>query len=263
VYPLYTPLGFSVTSESPADHPHHNSFWIAADHVHCLTPTAGGRFEEYTYNFYVDETFQGRAPGRIVEIEAVGKPDGTARFTIEQSLHWRGPGEWAAPEGRLAASETRLLTILADEGMYVIDVTSELKAVEWDLTIGPTRHSYFNVRVIESIAVTSGGRVMDDRGNAGGDALTGTGSRWVDYCGPVGGGHHAGLAVFPDPRDHEEMSWFVSDWGVVTVGPFRNQATTLRQHQSLTLRYRVLVHDGDTRQAEVDARYRDYLSALA
>jgi hypothetical protein len=79
----------------------------------------------------------------------------------------------------------------------------------------------------------------------------------------VGGGHHAGLAVFPDPRDHEEMSWFVSDWGVVTVGPFRNQATTLRQHQSLTLRYRVLVHDGDTRQAEVDARYRDYLSALA
>ena len=66
VYPLTTPAGFPVTSECPADHPHHNSFWIGADHVHCRMPVEGGKFEEYTYNFYVDEVFQGRAPGRLV-----------------------------------------------------------------------------------------------------------------------------------------------------------------------------------------------------
>ena len=64
IFPLYTPAGFAVTTESPADHPHHNSVWIASDHVHCLVPSAGG-IEEYTYNLYVDEVFQGRAPGRI------------------------------------------------------------------------------------------------------------------------------------------------------------------------------------------------------
>jgi len=64
-YPVFTPAGFTVTSESPADHPHHNSLWIAADHMHARCPVGGDRYEEYTYNFYVDETFQGRAPGTL------------------------------------------------------------------------------------------------------------------------------------------------------------------------------------------------------
>ena len=51
--------------------------------------------------------------------------------------------------------------------------------------------------------------------------MSGTDARWVDFSGPVGGGQVAGIAVFPDPRDHEDISWFVADWGVVTVGPFR------------------------------------------
>ena len=28
---MLTPKGFAVTSESPGDHPHHNSVWVAAD----------------------------------------------------------------------------------------------------------------------------------------------------------------------------------------------------------------------------------------
>jgi hypothetical protein len=46
VYPLFTPKGFAVTSESPADHPHHNSLWIASDHVHALVPVGAGKHEE-------------------------------------------------------------------------------------------------------------------------------------------------------------------------------------------------------------------------
>ncbi|MEZ5863266.1 MAG: DUF6807 family protein [Geminicoccaceae bacterium] len=43
VFPLMTPAGFAVTAEAPADHPHHASLWLGADHVHALTPTAPGR----------------------------------------------------------------------------------------------------------------------------------------------------------------------------------------------------------------------------
>ena len=149
VFPLYTPSGFAVTSEAPADHPHHNSFWIASDHVHCMMPAADERFEEYTYNFYVNDTFQGRAPGRIVMTGATGGPTGDDSYRLVQSLEWRGPVEWAAPDGRIAATETRTLDIDATPEHYVIDVTSRLAAAEWDLHIGPTRHSYFNVRVAE------------------------------------------------------------------------------------------------------------------
>jgi hypothetical protein len=262
LYPLYTPAGFAVTSECPADHPHHNSFWIASDHLHCWMPAADGRLEEYTYNLYVNETFQGRAPGRIVQTAATGEETGAGRYRIVQSLEWRGPVEWAAPEGRIAARERRRLDIALDGSAFVIDVESRLSAAAWDLSLGPTRHAYFNVRVAESMAVTSGGTLRDDRGNRGGAAVSGSGARWIDYSGPVGGGHQAGIAVFPDPRDHPDPYWFVADWGVVTVGPFRKERRDIGQGESMLLRYRVVVHDGDAEAAGIADRFKSYLDAL-
>jgi hypothetical protein len=262
VYPLFTPAGFPVTSECPADHPHHNSFWIAADHVHGRMPVGDGKYEEYTYNLYVDETFQGRAPGRIIALSSKAAPHHCG-IVIMQDIEWRGPTEWAAPDGRLIAREAREMVIAAEPGMYVIDVKSTLAAAEWDFSLGPTRHAYFNLRAAERITVANGGQVIDDRGCAGGEAITGTQSRWVDFSGNVGGGHKAGLSVFPDPRDHEDLSWFVADWGVVTVGPFRINGRVVKQGESLTARYRVLVHDGDSIAADVAGRYASFLASLS
>jgi hypothetical protein len=180
-----------------------------------------------------------------------GEPDGRAAFRIVQNLEWRGPAEWAAPDGRLAARETRTLRIEAQPAMYVIDLESRLAAVDWDFTLGPTRHAYFNVRVADSMGVALGGVVRDDRDRRGGEALSGTEARWVDFSGPVGGGHVAGVAVRPDPRDHEDLSWFVADWGVVTVGPFRLKGRLVRCGEALLARYRILVHDGDAAAAGV------------
>jgi len=131
VYPLWTPGGHVVTSEAPADHPHHNSFWIAADHVHCKMPVAHGGFEDYTYNFYLDETFQGRAAGQIVETGLTASAIHDSTLRIEQTLDWRGPSEWAAPAGRVAARETRTLTVRARDTMHVIDVESRLASADW------------------------------------------------------------------------------------------------------------------------------------
>jgi len=262
LYPLCTPQGFAVTSEAPADHPHHNSFWIAADHVHCQMPAADDRIEEYTYNFYNDDVFQGRSPGRIVAVRSTGEAEGEAGFRIRQSLEWRGPAEWAAPQGRIALTEERQIGIALDGDAYVIDVESTLAAADWDFVIGPTRHSYFNVRLVEGIAVTSGGAVVDDAGRSGGAAITGSAARWVDYSGPVGGGNRAGVAVMPDPLDHADVSWFVTDWGVVTVGPFRKEGRRVEKGQSVTVRYRTIVHDGDTTAADIPGRYADYIAGL-
>ena len=89
--------------------------------------------------------------------------------------------------------------------------------------------------------------------------MSGTDARWVDFSGPVGGGHTAGVAVFPDPRDHADISWFVADWGVVTVGPFRLKGRLVRRGEELLARYRVLVHDGDADAANVADAYDEYL----
>ena len=51
LFPVYTPQGFAVTTESPIDHPHHNSIWIGTDHLHCHLPFSNQDYEEATYNF--------------------------------------------------------------------------------------------------------------------------------------------------------------------------------------------------------------------
>jgi len=227
--------------------------------VHCKMPVAHGGFEDYTYNFYLDETFQGRAPGQIVETGLTVAVLDESTVRIDQMLDWRGPIEWAAPAGRVAARETRTLTVRVRDTMHVIDVASRLASADWAFTLGPTRHAYFNVRAADSMVVALGGVVQDDAGRTGGEAVTGTTSRWVDFSGPVGGGHTAGLTVFPDPRDHEDLSWFVADWGVVTVGPFRIRGCSVKEGEALTARYRVLAHDGGAQHAGVAREYESYL----
>ena len=249
VSPLLTPAGFAVTAECPADHPHHSSLWIAADHVNALVP-AGGATEEYTYNFYVNQTFQGRAPGRILETSATGAAtDG--RFEIVQELEWRGPAEWAAGTGRRVARERRTIAVETGPTRHRIDVTSELAAGDHPLRLGPTRHAYFNVRVADSLGVANGGVVRDDRGRTGGAAVSGDGARWVDVTGPVGGRHRAGIAVIPHP-DGRPPFWFVADWGVVSVGPFRSQPLHLALGETFRSRHTVLVHDGEPDSAELE-----------
>ncbi len=107
-----------------------------------------------------------------------------------------------------------------------------------------------------------GGVVRDDKGHTCGEAVSGTQARWIDFSGPVGGGHVAGVTVFPDPRDHEDMSWFVADWGVVTVGPFRVKGAFVKRGEALKARYRVLAHDGDAGAADVAGAYADYLKLI-
>ena len=257
VYPLFTPAGFAVTSESPADHPHHNSFWIGADHLHCRMPVGGEKFEDYTYNFYVDETFQGRAPGRLLEASARFEAAGPDGCRLIQEIDWRGPIEWAAPEGRLAAREKRTLTLTAEPTAYLIDVDSQLSAGDWDFSLGPTRHAYFNVRVAESMTVNNGGAVFDARVNRG-SAVPGLGADCVCYEGEVGGGNRAGMAVFPHPDDHADLSWFVTDWGVMTVGPFRIDGRLVTKGDALRARYRVVVFDGDSGAADIPGRFAAY-----
>lgn len=62
-----------------------------------------------------------------------------------------------------------------------------------------------------------------------------------------------------DPHNFAEwgvgdLSWFVADWGVVTVGPFRLKGRLVRRGEELLARYRILVHDGIATAADIAAR---------
>ena len=134
------------------------------------------------------------------------------------------------------ASETRVTEVRPGEAHHLIDITSTLRPTEWPLTLGPTRHAYFNARAAESMRVDRGGRMREGEG-------------WVRVEGPLGGGARAGLAVMvPPPTD-----WFATEWGVVTAQPWRNAAAHLPLGEAMTWRARFMVHDGDGGDIDVDA----------
>ena len=243
VFPVCTPAGFAVTAESPADHPHHHSLWVGADHVHLVMPAHEGRKEIYAYNCYVNDVFQGRAPGRIVETAMRGTSEATG-FGIEQTLQWRGPVEWGAPGGRLLLEETRHLAVRVVPGAYIIDVVSTIAARDHAIVLGPTRHAYFNFRVA-TLAVESGGVLCDPRGVHRLAADVDVHAPWIAASGPVGGGHAAGVALAPRGSD-PAWWWFVSDWGVATASPCRAHGITLTPGgTAVLLAARYAVFDGD------------------
>jgi hypothetical protein len=243
LYPVFTLNGFAVTAESPADHPHHNSLWVAADHVHCAVPAHTGPAESYTYNFYVNSTFQGRAPGNQLLTACQGAALDDDSFRLMAEITWRGPSEWGAPDGRpiLIERRTTTISISPDRAHYTIDVTSALTAPSLAVSIGPTRHALFNVRAADVMRGEQGVRLMAADGTSDPAAINAGAWPWVSVSGPVGGGHRAGLVVAPGEGPN---SWFVAHWGVVTVGGMRARGIDIAPGETLTQTCRILVHDG-------------------
>jgi hypothetical protein len=260
LFPVYTPSGFAVTTESPVDHPHHNSLWIGADHVHCHLPFSTGAYEEATYNFYVNETFQGRAPGRILSVSVESIEVSQAHLRLIQTLNWQGPSEWAAAEGRTLLVENRTINIYPGEVNNQIDIRSQLRPTDWDIHIGPTRHAYFGVRIAEALRVTSGGRLTDSAGRSSSEVISGECADWVDCSGTVAANRRAGVALFSYPSDACK-TWYVSDWGILSLNPFAKKQVAIKRNGVLDLAVRIVVHDGDAEEADMNACYRSFVES--
>jgi hypothetical protein len=252
LFPVYSPAGFALTSESPSDHPHHHSIWVGADHVNLHVP-AEHRTEVYSYNFYVNDVFQGRAPGRIVQTQLQAQEDGDAML-LTQRLLWLGPREWGAPEGRHVLDETRLTRVrhMADCRAFQLTIRSELSAVGHPVSIGPTRHAWFNARIGPGMAPLHGGQIRSAPASAPQAAPA-----WQVSTGAVGGGHVAGVALSAC-MGTGRPDWYVSPWGVMTANPCLHQALRVEPGgQPLNLSCRMLAFDGTLDDAQITQALAD------
>lgn len=262
LFPVYSPQGVPLTAESPVDHPHHNSITVGADVFFAklppLSPSTSALQEEATYNLYVNQVFQGRAPGRTWAVGIDAEEVAEDHLRIVQQVQWQGPEEWGAAEGRrVLAEEKRTIDIRPGETANVIDIRSQLRPTEWDITIGPTRHSYFTIRLADGLRVADGGVLLDSQGRLGGEAITGQKADWVDMSGPCAHGRKAGIAVIPHPST-ADLAWIAFDWGTITVNPFLRTKGVLNQVDILDLGIRILAHDGDAVEADVASLYEAF-----
>lgn len=255
LYPVYAPSGVPLTAESPVDHPHHDSITVGADAFRVklppLTPHITKHEELATYNLYVNQVFQGRAPGRTWATSFESKEISENHLRVIQNVEWQGPEEWGAADGRrVLAEETRTIDIHPGEVANVIDIRSQLHPTQWDIEIGPTRHAYFTIRLADRLRVVSGGTLSDSEGRIGDEAITGTTSDWVDMSGPASHGQQAGITVIPHAST-AGIPWVAYDWGTINVNPFLEEKCELQRGETLDLGIRILAHDGDALEAGI------------
>ena len=260
LFPVYSPMGVPLTAESPVDHPHHNSIVISADvfrvQLPPLMPDASMLQEEAIYNLYVNQVFQGRAPGRIWSVGVESEERSPKHLRLVQTLHWQGPEEWGAQDGRrVLAEETRTIDIYPGELANIIDIRSQVRPTEWDICIGPTRHAYFTIRMADGLRPLAGGTLLDSEGRTVDDAMRGQQADWVDMSGTAAHGYKAGITVIPH-ASMGKIPWLVNDWGTITVNPFLQQGRSIKRGDTLDLGIRILAHDGDATTAGVAHLYQ-------
>ena len=252
-----------MTSENPVDHPHHNSVTVGADvffvRLPALSPEVSELDEEATYNLYVNEVFQGRAPGRTWIVSQSAEELSDAHLRVVQGVEWQGPEEWGPSwhEARARQGDAHHRHLPGRRAANVIDVRSQLRPTEWDITIGPTRHAYFTVRLADTLSVARGGSVLDSEGHVGSGAVSGGNAAWVDMSWPAGHGRSAGIAVMPHPSD-ADLRWYVQDYGTMTLNPFLRTRGVLDRGDTLDLGIRLIVHDGDADEARVRELYEAF-----
>ncbi|MDR3251619.1 MAG: PmoA family protein [Tannerella sp.] len=246
-YPYFFPLngpvsGGSVTSMRNGIWPHHTSLFFGCDRVN------GGNYWQ-----------EGLERGRIVSlgariIEAKGEC-----VVIEDECIWKRPDA-----GAPILDRRRITVTAASETVWQLDFDIEMEML-MDVVIEKTNHSLFSVRTDPDLSVEQGGTMVNAEGMETEKGTFGVGSPWIDCYGTRKTGIE-GIAVMQHPSNPWFPSpWFTRDYGFISPTPMywpaNEKDTRLKKGEKIALRYRVLVHAGDTKQADVAGKYEIYRSS--
>ena len=84
---------------------------------------------------------------------------------------------------------------------------------------------------------------------------------WVDTLWtPKDSNKTQGVAIFQHPKNHDfpHDGWMLRHYGIVGPAWPHEQAHLLQPDESVTLRYRILIHDGTTESAKIAEKYQVY-----
>lgn len=242
-YPYFWPVngpasGESITTETSEPYPHHHSLFFGCDHVN-------------DGNYWQDTNERGQILSQgpaIVE-------SGGERVVFTDTCLWKKPGE--DPVIR----DARTITITApDDATRYIDFEITLESLV-DVTITKTNHSLFSARVVPELSVASGGTLVNAQGNTSEAGTYGVESPWCDYSG-TRDGVTEGIAILQHPHNRWYPSkWFTRDYGFFSPTPMNwldNDRLDLPKGETLTLRYRVVVHTGNAEAANIAEHFAKY-----
>jgi hypothetical protein len=238
-FPVNGPSKANVTSMRNSLYPHHSSLFFGCDRVN------GGNYWQ-----------EGLERGQIVSLRADILESGAEKAVIENECIWKRPGTDAP------IKDKRIISVsVPSEDKYQIDfeVTMEMLM---DVTIQKTNHSLFSGRMDMDLAVVNGGTMINAEGETGEDDTFGKRSAWMDYYGERMG-KKEGIAILQHPSNEWfPAPWFTRDYGFFSPTPMywpeNDKNITLKKGEQIKLRYRVIVHLGDHKEADIAGEFEKY-----
>jgi len=261
LYPVLAAGGIGVTRNWPmrtdvlnetTDHPHHKGIYTAQGSVNGVDNWS----ESEGHGYQVHRGF-----GRLYS--------GPVAAGFTESL------DWTDAQRVTNMTETRRVTFYATPAhLRIFDWEIAFHASEGPVTLGDTKEGgLISVRVATSMDVRddgTGGTFVNGHGGVEQGEAWGKRAPWCDYHGPAGGAR-VGVA-FLDHIDNPRFPtyWHVRNYGLMTANPIGLHDFTgipdntwdleIPAGETVTWRYRVLIHTGDTARAQVADRYQDFVA---
>lgn len=245
-YPFFFPVngplsGGSTTSMRNGEYPHHSSLFFGCDRVN------GGNYWQ-----------EGLERGRIISIGARLVEAKGERVVIEDECIWK------RPDAEAPIKDHRKITISSpSKDIYIIDFDVVMEMLI-DITIQKTNHSFFSARIDPDLSVKQGGVMVNSEGNQTEKGTFGVSAPWIDCYGERKTGIE-GIAIMQHPSNKWYPSpWFTRDYGFISPTPMYwpadDKSTQLKKGEKVELRYRVIIHGGDTKQAGIAGLFEKYKS---
>ena len=251
IHPLYLPDGQVLTEDFPADHLHHRGIFWAWHQLYIGDKRIGDGWDIRNFSWEVDS------------VQVSEKADGAQ--ALKTQVLWKSPDWKNADESeKPVVKESTTITVYPLAGNYrQIDFTISLLALEKNMRIGGSENEKgyggFTTRIqLADIMVFTGpaGSVIPDNLPVESDG-------WIDISGPIGKeGTQAGITIM----SHPDNPGFPNPWILRASGSAQNAvyphpgavAVPLSDSIPTVLRYRLLVHEGNSGVLDIPEIYSDY-----
>lgn len=287
LFPVNTVDGITVTRSYPfkmvsgerTDHPHHTGIWLNYESVNgldfwnnstAIAPEKRDRYGSIIHQYVIGKKLYGDIA--VINLQAA----------------------WVRPDNKILLKEGTVYGFAVKQNDFVIDRITELTATDTTVLFKDVKDGMFAIRVARELELPSKEKssFVDDKGNLTtippsgndvtgmyyssgglkGDSVWSSKGTWVMLTGKKDG-KDITIAMFDHPLNFGYPAyWHARGYGLFAVNPLGRKIfsngkeelnLTLQPGQSVTFRYRIVVHSGPPLTNEEMNRYsRDFLESV-
>jgi len=254
IHPLYGLDGEVLTEDFPPDHPHHRGVFWAWHQVWIGDKKIGDPWA--TIGTYWD-----------VYDAKILTPDSKSR-ALQVQVYWKSP-DWTDTNGKQKPYIKETTTIRvhqAENDIRIIDFQIELLALEDGMRLGGSEDEKGYGGFTTRIPLPDGLEFIGTNGAVEPTNLSLEAGPWLDFSGNLGkDGKVSGLSILC----HNSCPGYPQQWILRRKGSAQNPVypgrhpVPLSREKPLILRYRLIIHRGDSRHIDLDKLQAEYNRELS